>query len=182
MLANKYCQDPDAEDAANIMRVISIKNYSDDIRVIIQLMQYHNKVPFFTLMHSCFSTRGGVQVQGILPPSPLQAYLLNIPTWDWKRGDDVICLAELKLGFIAQSCLAPGFSTMMANLFAMRSFKTVSLTFVSSFEQCLTKPLIWQSPDTLQWQNDYLQGTGCEMYTETLSPTFTGMTFSQASE
>jgi len=38
----------------------------------------------------------------------------------------VICLAELKLGFIAQSCLAPGFSTMMANLFAMRSFKTVS--------------------------------------------------------
>merc|ERR1719357_2138487 len=133
VLANKYCQDPDAEDAANIMRVISIKNYSDDIRVIIQLMQYHNK-----------------------------AYLLNIPSWDWKQGDDVICLAELKLGFIAQSCLAPGFSTMMANLFAMRSFKT--------------------SPDTLQWQNDYLQGTGCEMYTETLSPTFTGMTFSQASE
>jgi len=52
--------------------------------------------------------------------------LLNIPSWDWKQGDDVICLAELKLGFIAQSCLAPGFSTMMANLFAMRSFKTVS--------------------------------------------------------
>ena len=44
LLANKYCQDPDAEDAANIMRVISIKNYSDDIRVIIQLMQYHYKV------------------------------------------------------------------------------------------------------------------------------------------
>ena len=97
MLANKYCQDPDAEDAANIMRVISIKNYSDDIRVIIQLMQYHNK-----------------------------AYLLNIPSWDWKQGDDVICLAELKLGFIAQSCLAPGFSTMMANLFAMRSGEPVS--------------------------------------------------------
>ena len=33
---------------------------------------------------------------------------MNIPSWDWKRGDDVICLAELKLGFIAQSCLAPG--------------------------------------------------------------------------
>ena len=46
VLANKYCQDPDAEDAANIMRVISIKNYSDDIRVIIQLMQYHNKASF----------------------------------------------------------------------------------------------------------------------------------------
>nr|XP_027202296.1 calcium-activated potassium channel slowpoke-like isoform X8 [Dermatophagoides pteronyssinus] len=133
VLSNKYCQDPDAEDAANIMRVISIKNYSDDIRVIIQLMQYHNK-----------------------------AYLLNIPSWNWKRGDDVICVSELKLGFIAQSCLAPGFSTMMANLFAMRSFKT--------------------SPDTPQWQNDYLCGTGMEMYTENLSTAFVGMIFAQATE
>lgn len=44
VLANKYCEDPDAEDAANIMRVISIKNYHADIKVIIQLLQYHNKV------------------------------------------------------------------------------------------------------------------------------------------
>lgn len=65
-----------------------------------------------------------------------QAYLLNIPSWDWKRGDDVICLAELKLGFIAQSCLAPGFSTMMANLFAMRSFKTVSTSVLYSLLFC----------------------------------------------
>lgn len=120
VLANKYCQDPDAEDAANIMRVISIKNYSDDIRVIIQLMQYHNKVTDETW-----------RVTASLLSAFFQAYLLNIPSWDWKQGDDVICLAELKLGFIAQSCLAPGFSTMMANLFAMRSFKTVSFNHES---------------------------------------------------
>uniref|UniRef100_A0AC35TLF4 BK channel n=1 Tax=Rhabditophanes sp. KR3021 TaxID=114890 RepID=A0AC35TLF4_9BILA len=131
VLANKYSSDPDAEDAANIMRVISIKNYSSDIRVIVQLMQYHNK-----------------------------AYLLNIPSWDWRRGDDVICLAELKLGFIAQSCLAPGFSTMMANLFAMRSFKT--------------------SKHTPDWLNLYLCGAGMEMYTDTLSHSFTGVSFSEA--
>lgn len=117
VLANKYCQDPDAEDAANIMRVISIKNYSDDIRVIIQLMQYHNKV--------CSISSKYIYKSLIPLFTIIQAYLLNIPSWDWKQGDDVICLAELKLGFIAQSCLAPGFSTMMANLFAMRSFKTV---------------------------------------------------------
>ncbi|KAE9416751.1 hypothetical protein Angca_008397 [Angiostrongylus cantonensis] len=133
VLANKYSTNPDAEDAANIMRVISIKNYSSDIRVIVQLMQYHNK-----------------------------AYLLNIPSWDWRRGDDVICLAELKLGFIAQSCLAPGFSTMMANLFAMRSFKT--------------------SRDTPDWLNLYLCGAGMEMYTDTLSQSFVGMTFPEAAD
>lgn len=37
-----------------------------------------------------------------------------------------MCVAELKLGFIAQSCLAPGFSTLMANLFTMRSYNPVS--------------------------------------------------------
>lgn len=34
-------------------------------------------------------------------------YLLNIPSWDWKQGDDAVCIAELKLGLMAQSCLAP---------------------------------------------------------------------------
>ena len=85
--------------------------------------------------------------------------------------------AEFKLGFIAQSCLAPGFSTMMSKLFAMRADLS--------------------SPEMKQWQNEYLQvgqvtqysmqdfllqGTGCEMYTETLSTSFIGMTFSQAAE
>jgi len=44
ILADKYCEDPDAEDAANILRVISIKNYHAEIKIIIQLLQYHNKV------------------------------------------------------------------------------------------------------------------------------------------
>ena len=57
LLANKYCQDPDAEDAANIMRVISMKNYCAESRIIIQLMQYHNKV-------RCRDT------QGITRPNP----------------------------------------------------------------------------------------------------------------
>ena len=87
---------------------------------------------------------------------------MNIPSWSLGNGDDVICLAELKLGFIAQSCLAPGFTTLMANLFAMRSGET--------------------SSDMDDWQRDYLQGTGCEMYTETLSSSFIGMSFAKAAE
>lgn len=57
----------------------------------------------------------------------MKAHLLNIPSWNWKEGDDAICLAELKAGFIAQSCLAQGLSTMLANLFSMRSFIEVTL-------------------------------------------------------
>ena len=51
---------------------------------------------------------------------------------------------------------------MMSNLFAMRAVPS--------------------STDMKQWQKEYLQGTGCEMYTETLSSSFIGMTFSQAAE
>jgi len=65
-----------------------------------------------------------------------QSYLLNIPSWDWKSGDNAVCLAELKLGFIAQSCLAPGFSTLMANLFTMRSYKVVSEYSMTSLKYC----------------------------------------------
>ncbi|XP_077310128.1 calcium-activated potassium channel subunit alpha-1 isoform X9 [Lithobates pipiens] len=127
ILANKYCADPDAEDASNIMRVISIKNYHPKIRIITQMLQYHNK-----------------------------AHLLNIPSWNWKEGDDAICLAELKLGFIAQSCLAQGLSTMLANLFSMRSFIKIE-------------------EDT--WQKYYLEGVSNEMYTEYLSTAFVGLSF-----
>ncbi|ESO12317.1 hypothetical protein HELRODRAFT_158810 [Helobdella robusta] len=129
VLANKYCEDPDAEDAANILRVISIKNYHDDIKVIVQLLQYHNKVKFALrsyFLFVVFSLRMSIE-----------SYLLNIPSWDLKRGDDAVCLAELKLGFIAQSCLAPGFSTLMANLFTMRSYNPESV--VSIFENICYK-------------------------------------------
>uniref|UniRef100_A0A8C2RUR4 Calcium-activated potassium channel subunit alpha-1 n=1 Tax=Capra hircus TaxID=9925 RepID=A0A8C2RUR4_CAPHI len=118
ILANKYCADPDAEDASNIMS----GHVCVAIRIICQLL----------------------------------AHLLNIPSWNWKEGDDAICLAELKLGFIAQSCLAQGLSTMLANLFSMRSFIKIE-------------------EDT--WQKYYLEGVSNEMYTEYLSSAFVGLSF-----
>lgn len=50
-------------------------------------------------------------------PTLKQVHLPNIPNWDCRRGDNIICLAELKLGFIAQSCLVPGLSTLLTSLF-----------------------------------------------------------------
>ena len=65
ILTNKYSQDPDSDDAANIMRVISVKDYCEDTKVILQLLLYHNK-----------------------------SYLLNIPTFDESR-DAVVCLVDI---------------------------------------------------------------------------------------
>lgn len=92
-----------------------------------------------------------------------KTYLLNIPSWDWRRGDDAICVAELKLGFLAQNCLAPGFSTFLANLFTMRTYRK-------------------SDSNGVNWLNDYMEGAGMEMYTEQLSPSFHQMTFAAAVE
>jgi len=87
VLCNKFSTDPKLEDASNIMRVISLKNYCENTRVVIQLLQYNNK-----------------------------AYLLNIPGWDWRRDDQALCLNEVKYGLMAQSVLAPGFFTLASNV------------------------------------------------------------------
>ena len=43
-MVNPRCKDPDAADNANIMRVIAAKNFHENIRIIVQLMRYQNKV------------------------------------------------------------------------------------------------------------------------------------------
>ncbi|XP_041089352.1 calcium-activated potassium channel subunit alpha-1-like [Polyodon spathula] len=127
VLSNKFCKDPHTEDACNIMRVISIKDYCAETRVICVMLQ-----------------------------NPSKVYLQNIPSWDWHRGDAVICLAELKLGFMAQGCMVPGLSTLLANLFTMQS-------------PAQTQPGSWRS--------HYKLGLYNEVYTEELSRDFTGKHF-----
>ena len=85
---------PAREDASNIMRVISVKSYSENTRCIVQLLHYHNK-----------------------------SYLMNIPGWDWRRDDQAVCLNEIKYGMLAQSCLAPGFFTLASNMITASDIK-----------------------------------------------------------
>ncbi|XP_071792490.1 calcium-activated potassium channel subunit alpha-1-like isoform X2 [Asterias amurensis] len=154
ILCNKYCPQPDSEDSGQIMRVISIKNFNPEMRVIVQLIQDHSKT-----------------------------HLLNIPSWNQTYGDDVICIAALKLGFMAQTCLAPGFSTMMANLFAMRSSSEIGRFFKSKRLPRKTQSVVknastpaemyLESPEG--WMSHYLHGCGNEIYTESLSQAFDGI-------
>ena len=46
----------------------------------------------------------------------------------------------------------------------------------------ITCVLSVQLDDGQAWQNDYLRGTGMEMYTQIFSVAFVGMTFPQAAE
>ncbi|KAM8784440.1 potassium channel subfamily U member 1 [Rhynchonycteris naso] len=131
IIANPLCSDSHAEDTSNIMRVLSIKNYNPSTRIIIQILQSHNKV-----------------------------FLPKIPSWNWTAGDNIICFAELKLGFIAQGCLVPGLCTFLTSLFVEENDKVI-----------LKEP----------WQKIFLSGLKNKILTQRLSDDFTGMTFPEVS-
>ncbi|KAI0238714.1 Calcium-activated potassium channel slo-1 [Lamellibrachia satsuma] len=65
------------------------------------------------------------------------------------------------MAILAQNCLAPGFATLLSNLFTMRS----------------SLPEKFNS-----WQDDYEFGASNEIYSETFSKSFYDMTFRQAAE
>nr|XP_019603636.1 PREDICTED: potassium channel subfamily U member 1 [Rhinolophus sinicus] len=131
IIANPLCNDSQVEDTSNIMRVLSIKNYSPNTRVIIQILQSHNKV-----------------------------FLPKIPSWSWTTGDNIICFAELKLGFIAQGCLVPGLCTFLTSLFVEENKKV-----------CLKQ----------SWQKHFLSSLKNKLLTQRLSDDFAGMTFPEVS-
>ncbi|XP_006171562.1 potassium channel subfamily U member 1 isoform X2 [Tupaia chinensis] len=131
IIANPLCSDSHAEDTANIMRALSIKNYYPRARVIIQILLSHNKV-----------------------------YLPKIPSWDWSAGDNIICFAELKLGFIAQGCLVPGLCTFLTSLFVEQNRKVFP-----------------KQP----WQKYFLNGLKNKILTQRLSNDFAGMCFPEVS-
>ncbi|XP_062400124.1 calcium-activated potassium channel subunit alpha-1-like [Sardina pilchardus] len=132
ILCDRNATDPHNEDVTNLMRVISIKQCCPNTRVIVQMLKHNSK-----------------------------AYLQNVSNWEWSRGDDVICLSELKLGFMAQSCMVPGISTLLANLFSMQGSAQT---------------------DESSWRRLYKEGMDKEIYTEYLSSSFTGLSFAEASK
>ena len=133
ILANKHAENPTEEDHANLLRVVSVKNTTDRIPIIIQLLHSFSKI----------------QVSNIE---------------GWHAGRDIaVCLNELKLGLLAQSCLCPGFSTLVANLF-----------YTSDF------PMISSYTTTEEWKRHYFNGAANEVYSTTFSDVFNGMTFHDA--
>ena len=133
ILADKYTNNPQEEDNGNLLRLVSIKNVTTKIPVITQLLLNLSKQ----------------QVR-------------NIEGWNPGR-DIAVCLNELKLGLLAQSCLCPGFSTLIANLFYTSDFSALK-----SFE----------GPNA--WKEDYTMGASNEIYATHFSSSFEGKNFQEA--
>lgn len=53
----------------------------------------------------------------------------SIPGWSARDGDEIICIAELKLGLIGMSCIVPGFSTMVVINYQASNFHIFSFYY-----------------------------------------------------
>ena len=86
ILSPNYSQNPESEDESNMMRIVSIKNAYNNVKVIAQVFQLQSLQQVLSLSH-----------------------------WDSSR-DVIICKNKLKFGLMAQNCLCPGISTLLSNL------------------------------------------------------------------
>ena len=133
IVCDKLTNNPLEEDNANLLRLVSVKNTTTDVPVIIQLLLSNSKKQ----VHN---------IEG------------------WKIGRDIaLCLNELKLGLLAQSCICPGISTLIANLFYTSNFPVLN---------------IFKETDT--WKELYISGASNEIYASHFSHQFERKTFHEA--
>ena len=135
IVCDKLTNHPLEEDNANLLRLVSVKNTTTNIPVIIQLL---------------------------LSTSKKQVHNIE----GWKIGRDIaLCLNELKLGLLAQSCICPGISTLIANLFYTSDFPALT---------------IFKEKDI--WKEQYILGASNEIYSSHFSHQFERKTFHEAAE
>ena len=133
IMVDKFASTPLEEDNANLLRLVSVKNTTADVPVIIQLLLSTSK-------------KQVCSIEG------------------WKIGRDIaLCHNELKLGLLAQSCICPGISTLIANLFYTSNFPALN---------------IFKEADA--WKELYISGASNEIYPSHFSHQFERKTFYEA--
>ncbi|OQV12407.1 Calcium-activated potassium channel slowpoke [Hypsibius exemplaris] len=92
VFANLRASDPDADDAATVLRVLSIKNFCPTIKVQVS----------------------------VIKTSTLN-FLRKYPSINLRKGDVIFCFKNLKNGLIGINCRVPGSATILSDLIAARS-------------------------------------------------------------
>ncbi|KAI6189028.1 BK channel [Aphelenchoides besseyi] len=136
IMADRKTSDPASEDSRNLVRALAIKGYNSELRILVQ----------------------------VLEPSSAE-HVFDLPDFNVHYGDQAISVSNLQFGCLAQACLAPGFSTVLINLFVA--------------EKLDNNPEITMNEE---WTGEYINGANMNLYTELLSPSFSGLPFPQAAE
>ncbi|CAK9007506.1 Calcium-activated potassium channel subunit alpha-1 (BK channel) (BKCA alpha) (Calcium-activated potassium channel [Durusdinium trenchii] len=101
----------------------------------------------------------------------LHHMLLESSSPDVRRHVHVLCAEQAKLQIFAKSCVCPGFSTFVGNLFRSVEFK-----------QSTGQNTGERDPTLLSWEQEYMNGASYEIYKTPLGTAFAGLTFLQVAQ
>jgi hypothetical protein len=131
------------------------KNHElDDARIIVRATALKHSNPDISIHAQCHLTVTKRHLEKLLPYGDNQ----HCP-------DVVVCLDLLKSRAFAQNCLAPGSSTLIANLFASFSDSELELKNLSKCDE---------------WLKNYYHGCGQELYSKQTPPCLIKRTFEEA--
>ena len=163
IMSNKFTEDPDNEDAKIILQQLSIKKYvMSDIKlekplIAMQLTRPENQ-------------RYLIDSTGIEGGKP--------------KEDIVLCLNEIKMGFIAKAAMFPGSNILLMNL--LTSFADDDDDDDNGAPGGVDgdNPEIenLDNADGDDWTAEYKQGCGWEVYSSLMNPMFTGIHFAHLAD
>ncbi|CAF1291737.1 unnamed protein product [Rotaria sordida] len=136
----------------NTMFLVFIDRKTPEIEMEALLKRYYTKVHYFVGSIMNIADLQRIQVDKATacliiadkeysdPNSDDSANIMRVISWNTDE-DEIICIAELKLGLIGMSCVAPGFSTMMTNIFRMSSYNALAAQRKVCESKCLRNDL-----------------------------------------
>uniref|UniRef100_K3WY09 Potassium channel domain-containing protein n=1 Tax=Globisporangium ultimum (strain ATCC 200006 / CBS 805.95 / DAOM BR144) TaxID=431595 RepID=K3WY09_GLOUD len=137
-LPNKFSNDGNQEDAATVLRVLSVS----------QSIEPHTQL-FAMLVNS--ENRTLLEATGL-------------------SSDHLVCADELRLGLMGLSCRCPGLSTLVSNLITSRSNGDTGERTESA------------DHGNPSWIAEYVAGAANEIYSCSLAPHFTRLTFTEVAQ
>jgi hypothetical protein len=163
LMGNKFCSNPDEEDAQTILRLFSIRRYTSATKL---------SDPLYCLQLIRPENRRHLTQQGMDQDKEV-----------------VVCLNELKMGVLAKSCAFPGTGTMIFNLLTSfadnddddnpsSSSKRENRDIDRSGSDHEEYEDDEDDDDTGSWMSEYQKGCDWEIYTTELADIFCGEKFS----
>jgi hypothetical protein len=163
IMSNKFTEDPDNEDAKIILQQLSIKKFvMSDIKlekplIAMQLTRPENQ-------------RYLIDSTGIEGGKP--------------KEDIVLCLNEIKMGFIAKAAMFPGSNILLMNLLTSFADDDDDDDNGAPGGADGDNPEIenLDNADGDDWTAEYKQGCGWEVYSSLINPMFTGIHFAHLAD
>ena len=113
VLTNRFTMDTDEMDSITVLRALNVKSFNQDLQTFVQIigaspvLGYTSRCSQRSLLTRCCAS---VVFAWSEPENTVHVVSAGV------KAENVLCVNSVKLGLLGQSCVFPGFSTVITNL------------------------------------------------------------------